>query len=277
MKVIYIDSLFLLNFILDYLLLLAAGRICALPLRRLRYALGAALGGAYAVAVVLPPLAFLTAAPVKLCAGAAMALIAYGGEGRLLRCILTFFAVSAAFGGAVWGASMLGGAAPGAGLYLPVDFKVLLLSFAVCYAVLTLIFHRAMHRTQQRICTAAIGFQGRLVTLPALEDTGNSLCDSLTGEQVLVAEAEALCPLFPAAGEVLRSLSDPMAALVALGEIPGLKGKFRLLPYSAIGVKQGLLLAFRPDTLTLDAQGARYLVALSPTPLSEDGSYRAIV
>ena len=44
MKVIYIDSLFLLNFILDYLLLLAAGRICALPLRRLRYALGAALG-----------------------------------------------------------------------------------------------------------------------------------------------------------------------------------------------------------------------------------------
>ena len=50
MTVIYVDTLFLLNGIIDYLLLLAAARLAGEPLRRLRFGAAAALGGAYAVA-----------------------------------------------------------------------------------------------------------------------------------------------------------------------------------------------------------------------------------
>ena len=49
MEVIYADSLVLLNAVIDYLLLLSAGKLCALPLRRGRMALGALWGGAYAL------------------------------------------------------------------------------------------------------------------------------------------------------------------------------------------------------------------------------------
>ena len=59
MTVIYLDELFLLNFVVDYLLLLAAGRLAGEILRRGRLALGAALGAAYAGAVFLPGLGFL--------------------------------------------------------------------------------------------------------------------------------------------------------------------------------------------------------------------------
>ena len=51
MTVIYVDTLFLLNALVDYLLLLAAARLAGEPLRRVRFALGAVLGGGYAVAI----------------------------------------------------------------------------------------------------------------------------------------------------------------------------------------------------------------------------------
>ena len=59
MTVIYVDTLFLLNGVIDYLLLLAAARLAGEPLARWRFALGGALGGLYAVAIFLPGCAFL--------------------------------------------------------------------------------------------------------------------------------------------------------------------------------------------------------------------------
>ena len=59
MTVIYLDELFLLNFVVDYLLLLAAGRLSGEILRRGWLALGAAIGAAYAAAAVLPGMGFL--------------------------------------------------------------------------------------------------------------------------------------------------------------------------------------------------------------------------
>ena len=59
MTVIYVDTLFLLNTMVDYLLLLASARLAGEPLARLRFALGAVLGGLYAVAIFLPGMGFL--------------------------------------------------------------------------------------------------------------------------------------------------------------------------------------------------------------------------
>ncbi len=72
MTVVYVDSVFVLNSIMDYLMLLGTARLAGVPLRRRRCLLGAILGGAYAVAVFLPGLGFLAAGPVKV-AGACWA------------------------------------------------------------------------------------------------------------------------------------------------------------------------------------------------------------
>jgi len=52
--VIYLDTLFFLNAVMDYLLLLCSARLAGEQLHRPRMALGAAFGGAYAAAAVLP-------------------------------------------------------------------------------------------------------------------------------------------------------------------------------------------------------------------------------
>ena len=91
---VYVDSVFILNGVMDYLLLLVTARLAGIPLRRRRYLLAALAGAAYAVAVFLPGMGFLSAPPVKAAAGVLMALIAYGGETRLARLTLLFFALS---------------------------------------------------------------------------------------------------------------------------------------------------------------------------------------
>ena len=107
--VIYLDELFLLNFVVDYLLLLAAGRLSGEILRRGWLALGAAIGAAYAAAAVLPGMGFLLHPLCKLGAAVLALLAGYGKSRRLLRVSLVFFAVSAAFGGGVFALQLLGG------------------------------------------------------------------------------------------------------------------------------------------------------------------------
>ena len=138
------DTLFLLNGVVDYLLLLAAARLAGEPLHRGRFALGAFLGGSYAVALFLPGLSFLSRPLCRIGAAALMVVSAYGRSERLLRQTLIFLALTCAFGGGVLAIELMGGEGLSLGekgvLYSVLDLKTILLSAAVCYVVLTLCF-----------------------------------------------------------------------------------------------------------------------------------------
>lgn len=280
MRVVYLDQVFLLNFVVDYLLLLSAGRLAGEVLRRGRLALGAALGAAYAGAVFLPGLGFLLHPLCKAGAGVAAVLAGYGGSRRLLRVCLVFFAVSAAFGGGILAIELLGSQSlvlSNGVLSSPLDLKLVLLSAAVCYGVITLVFQRmARHSPRQELAAAVVELGGRRVRLTALVDTGNTLTDPVTGRPVLVAEGEKLAGLFPAgAAPCQAELRDPAAALPRLNRA-GVR--CRLLPYQAVGVPCGLLLALRADRVQVGGEDlGPLLVALSPTGLTDGGSYSALI
>ena len=54
--------------------------------------------------------------------------------------------------------------------------------------------------------------------------------------------------------------------------------RFQLLPYRAVGVDCGLLLALRVDRVECRAWRRRNcLTALSPTPVSDGGNYSALI
>ncbi len=96
LTVIYVDTLFLLNAMVDYLLLLCSARLAGEPLSRLRFALGAVLGGLYAVAIFLPGLGFLARPLCRLAAAVLMVLAAFWRRRRLLRQVVIFFLPSPA-------------------------------------------------------------------------------------------------------------------------------------------------------------------------------------
>lgn len=276
METIYIDSLFILNLAIDYLLLLVTGRICSAHLRRGFIALGAAVGAAYSVLVVLPFGAFLASWPCKLAFAMLMLLTAYWGEKHIFRCAAVFLAVSAAFGGAVYAVSIIGGTDTGRGLYVRVSFKILLLSFAVCYAVLSLVFRRSADKTERRILPAEAELDGRKTEFAILRDTGNGLYDPVSGLPVCIAEAGAAAELFPGECQACFELSDPLEMFLALSELDSCRGRFRLIPYSSVGKAAGLLPAFRPDSLTVGGKRQSALIAITSSALCADGEYSAV-
>lgn len=276
MEVIYIDSLFALNLLIDYCILLASARVCGVVLRRWRYLLAALLGALYAVAIVLPGLRFLGETPMKLVLGVAMSLIAFGGEAHLLRCTVVFFAVSAAFGGAVFAASLLAGADSTGGALVSVSGRVLVLSFAVCYAAVSVVFRRRAKAADREIRPVVITDGARSVTLRGLRDSGNALHDPVTGQCAAVADRASVLPLFDGA-QALALPDDAVGTLEALSTLPGCSGRFRLLSYSAVGVPGALLVAFRPERVTVAGTPEELLIALAPAPLSATGEFEAVL
>lgn len=281
MTVIYVDTLFLLNVLVDYLLLLCAARLAGEPLKRLRFALGAVLGGGYAVAIFLPGLGFLERPACRLAAAVLMVLAAFWGSRRLGRQVLIFFALSCAFAGGVLAISMLGGQGLSLNrgvIYSGMDLKIVLLSAAGCYAVLSLLLQKAVRYTSftGELKAVRLELEDRTVELTALTDTGNTLTDPVTGQGVMVAEGERLLPLFAASQcPSVQELRDPAGALERL---TGAGGHFRLLPYRAVGVDRGLLLAVRVDRAVVDGEDrGAMVVALSPTPVSDGGGYGALL
>lgn len=267
MDIIYIDRLIILNLILDYLLVLCSARLCGIRLRPLRYFLAAIFGAVYAAGCIFPSLGFLARAPVKAAAGAAMALIAYGGEEKWLRCCLTFFASAALFGGAVWAISAQSGSYGISTLYVPVSMPVLVLSFACIYAILSFVFRRSVKSADLCVFDAKLSFMGKSIYLRCLHDSGNSLVDPISGDSVLVISADKAAPLFPVCPDMLKRAD--CTGLVAL---PGLEGRLRLIPYSAVGTGAGLLAAFRPDSISIaGTERSDIIVAISPTPIGGDG------
>ena len=282
MTVIYVDTLFLLNAMVDYLLLLAAARLAGEPLARLRFLLGAVLGGLYAVAIFLPGLSFLARPPCRLAAAVLMVLAAFWKSRRLLRQVVIFLALSCAFGGGVLAIGLLGGRGltlSNGVLYSGMDLKIVLLSAAGCYGALTLLFQRTGRHTAAsgELRPVRLTLGERQVSLIALVDTGNTLTDPATGRPVLVAEADCVEELLPPGIRPSPAdLRDPAGTLERL-EDPW-RRRFRLLPYRSVGVDRGLLLAVRVDQVQVGEEDrGPMLAALSPTPVSDGGGYRALL
>lgn len=275
MKTIYADQVFLLNTVINYFILLATAKIRALPLRRVRFGAAAALGGLYSLLSLLPSWGYLTTMGMKLCLGMAMALIAFGRDKRLLSSFIAFLLVSAAFGGAVFAVSLLAGSQPEYGYYIGVSMKVLVLSFALCYALLGLVFNRLSSRLARQIMEAKLSMDGNTACFRALRDTGNELYDPISGLPVMVISpslsSKLLTPeLF---GAVQSGTWDYFSDTSAFGPKSGL----RLIPYSTAGLSHGLMPVFRPDELILDGKPQnQVLVGLSPTEICPDGEFSAI-
>ena len=271
--VVYLDSVFVLNALMDYLLLLGTASLAGVPPRRRRYVLSAIGGGLYAAAVFLPGLGFLASFPVKLMAGVLLAAAAFGGEEHLLRLTLLLFAVACALAGCVLALGLVTGGVPSVNgiFYTDVNAGTLLAAATAAYLVLNVIFHAvARHGVRGELLRAEVCLRGRSVRLAALRDTGTSLTDPVSGQPVLVVSRGTLDPLLPA--PVRRLLTEqrlclPAELLEPLRQAaPDLR--FYLLPYRAVGVQGGLLLAVRSEWTTVG--GRRYpglSVALSPTEL----------
>ncbi len=268
---VYADAVLLLNLLVNYLLLRASARLGGAAIRNRRLLSGALLGAVYAVLVYLPSLRWLTALPFKLLCAAGMIVIAFGWRRIALRLAAVFGGMTLVLCGAVYGVELLKGGRihyRADALFYPVSFFSLLLTAAAVSFACRLLLPKLTFAADS-ILPVTLRLDGRTVRMSALRDSGNTLCDPVSGKAVLTVYWKAARSLFPFAISA-EEVSSPATLALRLKDYAP-----RLIPYRAVGVSSGLLLAI-PCEITLNNQTKTGLVALSPTPVSERGAYEAL-
>lgn len=243
LRVVYADLAFFLNAALDFLTLCCTVRLFGLPLRRLRLAAAAALGGVYGVLALLPGWTLLGSAAGKCLMALGMVAIVFGRGKYFLRRYLLFLAVSCTLSGAVVGVEAI---------LLTTDspWVVFLVSGLFCAFVLSVVFFRGA-AAAPGLVRGTITLGQRRVRVTLFRDTGNTLRDPGSGEVVCVIWQEALAPLL-AGGQVSR----------------------HTVPYQSLGQSAGEMEVFYCDTLTVDGRTLRhYPIGLAPHPLSDGGGF----
>lgn len=248
---VYADVVIILNFLVDFLLLLGTNRLCGHPPAPGRGALAAALGGIYGGVCLLPGFAFLGNLLWRLVSLALMAVLAFGCSISALRRGIVFAFLCMALGGVALG---IGGN----------SFWTLVMAAAGVFLLCRMGFRGRIG--SREFVPVELGFNGRKMHLTALRDTGNALRDPVTGTPVLVVCAEAATHL---TGLTVEQLRRPVESI---GAIPGL----RLIPYRAVGNAGGMLLALRLPYVKIGAWQGSSLVAFAPEGLSLEGEYQAL-
>lgn len=243
----------LFNFLVDLLLLIGANCLSGFPAGILRASGAAAIGGIYAAACLLPGFQFLGNMLWRCVALLTMGIAAYGFRRSAIRRTILFVFLSMALGGIAMGLGNGG------------FFAVVSAAAGVC-ALCVFGFGGKVHG--DRLVPVTVRSKHTTIQLTALVDTGNTLRDPVSGESVLVLDADTAWQL---AGLTKQQLIQPVET-VASGAVPGL----RLIPFRSVGQPSGLLLAQRMEEVKIQKRRTGTLVAFAPGELSGAGRYQAL-
>ncbi len=240
MQKVYIELIFIDNFLMDLLILFLMMRASEKRVCLWRAALGAALGGAYAIfAVMIPPLRHIA---IKLILSILMILITrgFGGVRRFLKSTAWFYGISMLAAGAI----MLAEAAIGTPVndsFVNLPMMRYILIGAVIAAVTAELILRRRQPLSRRIYLITASFGSLNISLKAVLDTGNSITDN-AGCGVIVADMDY----------VLSQMDENDVCRIILNS----EKRF----YCRTAAGDGELTGILPDRITVNDEGRAYAV-----------------
>lgn len=250
---VYLDLVVILNFLVDFLLLLGTNRLSGFPPSVRRCALASALGGLYSGACLMTGFRFLSNSLWRVVFLCLMAVIAFGCDRSAVKRGSVFVLLSMALGGIALSF--------GKG-----DFLALVTSAAGVWILCRSAFGDRVGGREYVPITLTYGEKS--VNVIALRDSGNTLRDPITGEQVLILSGDVAKDLTGLSESQLRT---PLETL-ALRPVPGL----RLIPYRAVGRSGGMLLALRFENVKIGTRTQSAIVAFASEGLGRGDVYQAL-
>lgn len=257
-QVVYADVLFVTNMLITYLLLNLTASIFSAKKRILRMVLASVTGGIFSFYILAPEQHFFITMFIKLSFSAVIIFAAFKIRTlrQFLKLMLCFYAVSFAFAGVMIAAWILikpqGMLINNSTVYFNISVPLLLVSCAVCYAVIWLVQRVISKRVPRNsVCDVTVVIEDKAVTCRAMIDTGNSLTDLFTGFPVIIAEYGSVERLIPYEYRAFYSKN---------GELPRMLDFFsqrvRTIPYEAVG-NGGILPSFKPDCILLHTKSGK--------------------
>lgn len=192
MRYIYVDILIVVNLYVNYFLLCAVQRISNSKAKNKRKIAAALLGAFLSLSILLPTFIFLVSVIYKILGTLLINLIAFGKENLIKNSILYLLSgivfagvmlfISASF--STNNVLMTNGS-----VYYNVSFIALLIFTAIAYLLITIIksiFDKTAYKNGAFRVVIDIGT--KRISLNGVADTGNMLCDNLTGKPVIVCD-----------------------------------------------------------------------------------------
>ena len=245
----YRIAVFILSFTVDALLLLAANRLCGYPPTLWRIFCAGLLGGSYSFWCMIPGFWFLGNFLWRIIFLGLVGATAYGLSIHAIRRTAIFAFLSLALSGVMTGLEKGG--------------FVEIISAA---GIVALCFFGFRGRVGAgHYLPVELSYGEKQIRITALQDTGNTLRDPITGRQVLVVGADIAQQLTGLSPQQLRTPVE------TIGKLPGLQ----LIPYRSVGSNSFLLAINLPKVKIGSWQGST-LVAFAPDFLSPEGAYQAL-
>ncbi|MBQ8908341.1 MAG: sigma-E processing peptidase SpoIIGA [Clostridia bacterium] len=248
-QVLYIDTLFFVNFAMDFFVLYITGSFLHIRKRLPLFLLASLLGGVYAVLAVVyafPSWLSLLLSPVVAVLLSAIAFRGLGSIRSFLAAVLLFMVFSMLFGGVIsaFYTFLEGIFDVRESEALALSDVILILGF-VSFGLVSLLLRFFGKMPREKYATVIAELFGKTVYIPVLVDSGCLLSDPISGRPAIVVRLDTLAAALPA--EIV------MCARGKRTEMPGntaLARRCRLLPAKGLGSRT-LLLSVRPERLTV--------------------------
>jgi stage II sporulation protein GA (sporulation sigma-E factor processing peptidase) len=291
--IVYVDLLFLINFVIDFALFYLTARVRRLGVRVRKLMLASLLGAGYVLLYIFPQLSFTYTLGVKAAVSVLLVAVAFGFKplGFLFKNVMAFYFVSFGLGGGLFALQYLlndryqklSGILDIGNPFLA-GTSLLFIGFPILFW-----FSRQMYRAigdKNRMSVflvqVEISIEERKATLVGLIDTGNHLYEPMTRRPVMIAEA-LLLPLPDSFKQRITQGLDVEAIGRVVDELPGQwRQRVAIVPYRSANKGMDLMVTVRPDLVEIIHNGKsvevqHVLIGLDPGRLSHDNTYQVIV
>ncbi|HHY05356.1 MAG TPA: sigma-E processing peptidase SpoIIGA [Clostridia bacterium] len=290
---VYLDIILLVNFIMDFFLLWATGKMTNLPIKISRLCWGAILGAFYSLVIFLPKLPVGISFLAKNIGALIMVMVAYPPQNvrKFVRALVYLYVLSFTMGGAICAAVYLTGTTSGliqawngVGILGGIHYGWLTIGLIIALFLGYSGFHhlRKSWLQQQLINKLTICFNEHEVKVTALLDTGNQLTDPLTKKPVIVVESAVLEKVLPK--EIMQKVSRENLEINELFASldQGWVSRVRLIPFNSVGKSHGLMVGLRPDVVVIKNERQEIITSdvvlgLVNKSLSREGQYGALL
>lgn len=276
------------NFVFEYLLLWATATVTHTTTTPIRLCLAALVGTLHYLLYLMahlgliPFYGLLRFLPIIIILSFAMLAIAF-----LPISTKRLLAVGAHF----YGIGFFSAGAGMAAAYLLGDFTAPRFTLGTIVSVLTILIiaelgwgvvHKQMVKRVYRI-PLEISCDQQLVNVLALVDTGNNLRDPLNRQPVIIVDQKALSSVIPKEiSSMVRALEQgELNTVDQLDDLKKWQTRLRVIPFSSVGKKSGLMIGFRPDGIRVGKELASLdfnpTIAIHPYTLDPNGEYAALI
>lgn len=288
---IYADIVFIVNIIMNTIILMLAAWVSGVTYKIWRIILAAAVGSCYVLLGMLPMLEMCHTIVAKLAVSFLLICIAFGLQSKRILFLLlaSFYIVAFILGGSIVGwlyFCQTNGYVNNLTMNLKnLSWENVLWGSCLGSILIVSLIRRMLAGVtrRQNLYKVKIEYDGRIAELTAMLDTGNSLYTAIGRKPVILVSQYAIEPTL--SEDVVAFLREnvPSMWLVNLAQCVDEKwlSRTQIVPYHGIG-SRSMLLAFRSDALIVSSKNGvttirDVVIAIYSGALSGDGTYAGLL